>query len=396
METSAGGPDEYVVALRTSTDRARNLLYFVAVTTVLVFAVYHNIAADSWPRRRLDAWYRYVREDGNIKPIPQEVAGGDLERLKDLRSEYVEQFASRVVFAASPLPGVAMDVNDLPLVGGLALTLLMILSVTAIAREHETLYLALYKVRLICEEDGAKSAHGGSRANLLYHALAMTQMLNSPPTLARWKPRPLVAPVWRLAFLLPFYVYWRVLENEVATSHVSYIVSEVNAERNLQVYGTLAAALLLLGLVAWAHTSAMAERWDRAFLRINPQRRAAPQASIFTWLRIRLTPLTTSRLTRQQLTSAVVDALEVRDQAVDTYEVPVEVRVPCRSRRIRMQHVRRMREQLLLAGSREARLARLSSDWSKIQLVRFAAISSMKRPTEWLVKGLWTVKQARP
>lgn len=393
MKASAGDPDEYVLALRTSTDRARNVLYVVAVTTVLVFAVYHNIAADSWPRRRLDAWYQYAREDGKVKPIPREVAGGDVERLEDLRDEYVEQFASRVIFAASPLPGVAMDVNDLPLVGGLALVLLMLLLATAIAREHETLYLSLYKVRLICEEDGAKSAHGGSRANLLYHALAMTQMLNSPPTLARWRPRPIVAPVWRLAFLLPFLVYWRVLENEVETSHVSYIVYNVDAERDLRLYALLAAALFVLGVVAWAHTSAMAERWDRAFLRINPNRRASPQSTLFTWLRVRLTPLNRRRLRRQQLTSAVVDRLVVHDQAAHTYNVPVEVRVPCRSKRLGLRHLRSMRRQLLMAGSREARLARVTSDWSKIQLVRFAATLSTKRPTEWLVRGVWTVRQ---
>lgn len=353
MLKSAGNTEDYVSALRTSTDRARYALYVVIIATVLIFAINHNIASDSWPRRRLDAWYEYAREDGTGKPVPSLIAHGDAERLTALRAEYVKQFVERTIFAPSPLPGVAIDVNDLGLIGGIALTLLMIILVASISREHENLYLGLYKVRLLCNEDGTRSSFGGSRANLLYHALAMTQVLNSPPTLVRWRRRPVLSLV-RLAFLGPFVVYAWVIWAAILTSDVSYTVYHIDPDGVIYFELALAGVVFALGLTAWLHTSAMAERWDRAFLRVNPSRRVLPELRLVEWLRIRLLPLSEARLTRQRLATNIIDALTIKETSLVVESVDVSVTLRCRATKVTQSHLRQMLRLLIDQGATEA------------------------------------------
>src|SRR5207244_3239164 len=161
-------------------------LYVTIIATVLTFVANHNIREDNWPLRRLSTWFTYARETGRNYNPPRYVAGGDAERLKAVRAEYAKQFAARAVLTAGPIPGVSIDINDLGLLSGIALCLLMTIVLVCVAREHENVFLSLYKVRMICSEEQEACSIGDSRANLLYHALAMTQVHNSPPTLARW------------------------------------------------------------------------------------------------------------------------------------------------------------------------------------------------------------------
>ena len=130
--------EEYVTAFERSSNRARYALYIVVVTTVLVGIANYNVQDWSWPRKRLSAWYKYATPTS-----PQsEVApffGGNIEQLKEARQEYLRQFVDRSVFTESPIPGVSMDINDVGLYGGLALTLLMLVQAICIMREHENL-----------------------------------------------------------------------------------------------------------------------------------------------------------------------------------------------------------------------------------------------------------------
>ncbi len=105
------------------------------------------------------------------------------------------------MLTSSPIPGVSIDVNDLGVVGGVALVLLTSILVFCVMREHENLYLALYKVRRLCDVPDQDHTHGESAANLLYHRLVMGQVLSSPPTLAQWKHRGILHHVSWVFFL---------------------------------------------------------------------------------------------------------------------------------------------------------------------------------------------------
>lgn len=384
---TADDTTQYVNALRSSSDRARHVLYLVIVATVLIFIANRNIQQDSWPRRRLDTWYAYARNDGagTPKPPPQ-IANGDVERLKAIREEYVKQFAARSVFNASPLPGVSIDVNDLGLIGGIALSFLMFVLVASIAREHENLHLALYKVRLLLLEEKHNRARGDSRANLLYHALAMTQVLNAPPTLARWQQHPAFS-VARLVFMVPFCVYAWVVWGEVTSSDVSYAYG-VNIEPIIKLELGCAALIFLLGLLAWLHSIAMSGRWVRAFFRVNPGRAVVAQPWISEWLQIILS--NKRDVARQRTINNLVDALFLNVSS--TAVIPIQpARIRCKRKLISRWDLRRMHCKLVKNGIEAAESQCEKGAFGKLsKLLDFSVASSVLEGQLWTVTGAWT------
>src|SRR3954470_23866376 len=122
--------------------------------------------------------------------------------MQDLLAEYSKLRLERELFPHIPILGITFDVNDLGLFCGMAYVLLLLLLLFSLMREHEHLHLALFKVRRL-HDDSRNRGGGESRANYLYHALAMSQVLNSPPTLASWKPSRFKTVTLSLIFFLP-------------------------------------------------------------------------------------------------------------------------------------------------------------------------------------------------
>ena len=149
----------YVSAFKASSDHARYALFVVIIATVLQAIATYNSQPWSWPRRRLAAWYgtrlvptelgseqRAQRPDDALRRLEREVPmelgreerlqriadrylGGDVERLQIARDEYLRQLEERHVFNSSPIPGASIDINDLGVLGGTALVLLMLVFV---------------------------------------------------------------------------------------------------------------------------------------------------------------------------------------------------------------------------------------------------------------------------
>jgi hypothetical protein len=389
MTNTASDTDQYVNALRSSSDRARYALYAVIVATVLIFVVNHNVQKDSWPRRRLDTWYSYARADGSAgrRKLPEEIANGDPERLKALREEYVKQFAARSIFNASPLPGVSIDVNDLGWMGGLTLSILMLFLVLSISKEHENLHLALYKVRLLAAHSDPSGTRADSRANLLYHALAMTQVLNSPPSLARWH-RQSAFNVPRLIFIIPFFVYAVIVKNEAETSYVSYIYNVKDATVVIILEILLTACIFFLGLLAWLHSSAMSARWTRAFYRVNPSHEAVARPRLSEWLQI--TAWSRTRAVKEPVITKLVDELEV---ITITEEINIDpVTISCGRRGLITQSdLRSMRCQLKRRGRHDATIKCKENGLGELpRLLRFSTVSSVLEGQLWTVTGTWS------
>lgn len=391
MIAAVGSIDHYVEALRTSSDRSRYALYVLIVATILIFIATHNIQRDSWPLRRLDAWYRYARRDTKTDPQPREIANGDPMRLEDVRSEYIKQYAARAVLTTTPLPGVSIDVNDVGLVGGLTLLSLSIVLLACVAREHENLYLSLFKVRALADAEGEDSQAGDSSANLLYHALAMTQVLNAPPTLARWD-RWRCAAALRGIFVAPAIVYWWVVNDDWAHQQITRAYGVTAPERILG-EGVVALVIFCVCLVTWFNSSAMGERWESAFFRVNPSRRASQQMSVLMWLR--LTPRAKSATDRQRrrLSSALIDTLRISapDITGSIEAAPVVLRL--RRDRVTRRHVQ--------AAIRRIEASRPPTLVSGVAL-RFVITSNIVARHRWVVLGRWVgeadtvIAQVRP
>lgn len=385
---------EYVAALRTSTDRARYSLYVVVVATVLVFIANYNISEDGWPRQRLDTWYSYATGTPPRSIPPPKIARGDPERLRELRTEYVKQFVSRAVFTTSPIPGVSIDINALGIFGGITLVLLMLVFTASMAREHENVYLAMYKVRLVWQTNPVEQSRGGSRANLLYHALAMTQVLNAPPTLARWR-RPAMMKLFRVIFLSPALVYGWVVWSEWDTRDVRALYG-VTTGWTLAFEVTMLLVLLALGALTWIHSSAMSDRWERAFYVVNPARRVAPQMTTAEWLRLGFGKKSEARLIRQRVANDVVDRLQI--EKPQTAEVPIKpVVIPCSSSdRISRVEFVRLRNAILSAGEQEVPVRCTKETHESTDLAAFSVDRSVFDGRQWTVEGKWKYRCSDP
>ncbi|HVR40060.1 MAG TPA: hypothetical protein VMU84_13265 [Thermoanaerobaculia bacterium] len=277
---------DYVAAFRASSDRARVAFYVVIVATILIFITNYNTQPGHWPDRRLHFWFPQSKTESKVpeQPSAVETLASQDDRLLAMRDEYIRQFTARSILTESPIPGVSIDANDLGILGGIALILVMIVFVLCVIREHENLYLALYKVRKVYTADGEPYLDGQSRANLLYHSLAMNQVVSSPPTLARWRLRDPLRH-FGLTFFLPVVVYaWLVFTDfktrDIGTTYGVNVIPQLQME--IVFWGVIA----LLSTVAWLHARAMAKRWRRAFFRINKQRLLVEQASLDEWLKL--------------------------------------------------------------------------------------------------------------
>jgi hypothetical protein len=291
--------DQYVDSFRVSSTRSRVALYVVIVATVLIAVTNYNLQSWSWPRQRIRTWFKYSVWDAQRQPdkgvlmppdihaaptIPQEIVGGDARLLQIAREEYWRQFIARTAFTSSPIPGVSIDANDLGIIGGGALTLMMMVLLVCLMREHENLYLALYKVRQYTRLENC--SHGTSEANLLYHALVMSQVLASPPTLARWRYRGVLRHFGAI-YALPLSVYFWLLYTNSTTFPVAvtYVGREA-ALRYMKIQWIIAGCLGILTVLSWLNSRAMAQRWITAFKAVNPLRNRLPQMSFLEWLRV--------------------------------------------------------------------------------------------------------------
>lgn len=382
---------EYVDAFRASSNRSRYALYIVIVTSVLIGIATLNAHALGWPLRRIRAWY-------GTPLAEQPFFGRDTTVIKIAREEYLRQFVGRGVMPASPIPGVSMDVNDLGVIGGIALLLLTAIMLFCLLREHENLQLALFKVRQLCTDDGPAHTRGDSRANLLYHALAMGQVLASPPTLARWRKRVILRHFGFIYFTPVAVQFWVLLNNW----HTRDIAEDYNANVWLSLAFQTAIFLLLLSISSYAliTSRAMAKRWRRAFYRVNPARRMAPEPHMRQWMKLTSKRGSPSRrdTLRPRVVTSIVDALTIVDLR-NQGTVPVKCCVDIQAERIHGTEAQQMVEDLFTAGETEA------SDWCvrhghgthDVVLVSFEPRCSQYFPlansdgkAKWVVTGDWT------
>lgn len=381
---------EYVEAFRASSNRSRYALYIVIVTSVLIWIATLNAHALGWPLRRLKVWY-------GTPLAEQPFFGGDTAVIKIAREEYLRQFVGRGVMPASPIPGVSMDVNDLGVIGGVALILLTAVMLFCLLREHENLQLALFKVRQLCTDDGPAHTRGDSRANLLYHALAMGQVLASPPTLARWRKRTILRHFGFIYFTPAAVQFW-VLWNNWRTRDIAEDYN-ANVWLSLGFQAAIFLLILLISSYALLTSRAMAKRWRRAFYRVNPARRMAPEPYMRQWMKLTSRRKSRSRrdTLRPRVVTAIVDELTIVDLR-NRGTVPVECRVSVKEERIHRTEADRMVEALFTAGEAAATewCARHGQGTYDVlvsfepRLSQYVPLVNGAANAEWVVRGDWT------
>jgi hypothetical protein len=180
-----------------------------------------------------------------------------------------EAYINNVLYVRTPVLGLTFDINDLGLITGVTFCLLMLVMVFYTHRAHENLVLAMWKVKEVAEDEQCIDVPG-SKANLLYHALAMEQVFTVPPTLARWDDFKFFRSAHYILFFAPLAVQILVFANDLNSAGIGEAFSDAETRISLSVQAGLILAVLPLCILCCSHLHADDVLWDRVFLSINP------------------------------------------------------------------------------------------------------------------------------
>lgn len=358
---------QYVDIYKTSSDRSRLALYVAVVASLLVFIGHRNSERATHP---ID--------------VPSQIAEYSSPTIL---KQYKELLVSKAMFISTPIPGVWISTEDLPLIGGLTLLLLTLVLFVCLRREHEHLYLAFFRVRSLCCRPGHEK--GTSQANLLYHSLAMTQVLQSPPTLARRGANigRYVAILISLAYFVPAGTYLYLL---LARKTLLWCDGNLGS-REVVIPISIAAGLVGLGLLCWLNSRAMGKRWRSAFCRVNPSSQFVPQMGYAAWLwLIPKWAWERKGITKHTVAETLSDVRILPGEDCGVSVVKVEHWVSIAGRQLRHQDVREMARELTKNGRRKAgtihprgirKLDRFRCETSRIQ--------ETDHGLQWTVRGWW-------
>jgi hypothetical protein len=196
-----------------------------------------------------------------------------------------EAYINNVRYVKSPVLGFTFDINDLGLLTGLTFSILMLVMVFYSNRAHENLAVSMWKVREITKTEHCYD-DPGSKANLLYHALAMQQVFTVPPTLARWQDLRIFSKSHYALFILPFLVQMFVLHGDFKSAPSGFNVNRTQTLISLSGQTFFLLLALFLCLLCWAHLHADDMLWEDVFLFINPSHRFQAKSRWRHWVKI--------------------------------------------------------------------------------------------------------------
>jgi hypothetical protein len=307
--------DQYIHAFATSSDRVRYVILISAVASVLVFAAFWNSKENSWWNVRSRAARTAVRNQvwDNLKARLEICykkgpnAAGFSDPCEDIEqisgwlpasrhgkqsleahlSELEKVRANDILMVSVPFLGIRFDINDLGAFSAIGLAMICTMLCFAMARQHENLYLCLWKVRRIAERERLPD-DGESRANFLYHSLAMAQVFTRPPTLSRWKPRLLNRLAARGLLFVPVAVQSLILFYDAKTFWRAWGLNSRAAVNTMALQIVFFTFMVGSIIIAFLYSRAADQRWRRTFFAINPTLLDTDQPSWWEWVKVSL------------------------------------------------------------------------------------------------------------
>lgn len=327
---------QYVHALTTSSNRIRYLIFAVVITTVVVFVSFRHGSTDGWTMSRVELmrgalkadiwnpegqlnkqqeltdcakevqasaprWPWMVERSKQVDKISEKHGFKDLNcwqldyvvsRLGLSDKKAVEEWLDKIeqaqvdgiVVMKIPFLGAPFDINDLGIFSGLTYTVLMVTLWFAMVRHQENVYLSMWKVRELAQREDGQNPDG--RANLLYHAMSMSQLFTTPPTLARWKTG-MTDWLPRMFFLIPFLMQWFIIRNDLKTFDRGSMVNESAAIEGWWIEAGTFAVIGLAGAICILYAQASDRLWAKTFHILNPDYQFKIQPSWLEWVRLK-------------------------------------------------------------------------------------------------------------
>lgn len=223
---------DYLDAANDASKRARLATVALVVGSVLVLAGLLNSLDSNWMLQRMR-----VMADAKSQYVQQKLGLPDndprLEKFRDsffnaaLRA-YIDNYSIKV-----PFFGVTFDTNDLGLIGGLGLIIILGFLLFSLERERDNLKWSF------------EAARPGGKPELkrLYDLLAMRQVLTSPPPRTRGIVLEFVP---KLIVVLPVAVQCAVVVHDLATYRVGRMISDTHMLTVLLAEMALLASMLFV------------------------------------------------------------------------------------------------------------------------------------------------------
>lgn len=286
----------YIRAFSSSSARVRWTMVVLTITCLLIFVGYRNSRSSSWGDSRIEvAQLALKHQVWNLKEAPENPKLNLVyhwAKNREFGKEEIEGWLDKlhshrlknVLLVRAPFLGLVFDVNDLGILGGVALSILMLVLAVCMAKQHENLYFGLWKVRQL-----AKNKHDGrdprELANVLYHAMAMVEVFSKPPTLARWKTKNL-KPLYRLLFTIPLLIQVTIFLYDLKTMSIAITLNfrETTQGIAIQLISIMFILILTFFCIAYARISDL--RWRDTFLLVNPDYKKKDQPSWWKWMRL--------------------------------------------------------------------------------------------------------------
>jgi hypothetical protein len=264
--------DRPIVELRDFIDvtigsarRTRMLMTVLVVACVLAFAGFLNSLPSSWMLQRIqvagDPASPYV-----VGKLGVATTLGD-PRYQDLHGALVKSWVDNAMSIDVPFFGVAFDINDLGLLGGIGFVTILVLMRFSLRTEISSLHLAF--------KAAAQDAHGDKRQlERFYDLLAAQQVFTLPHVCADsigwvshspWALR--VMP--KLTCFLPLAVYSLVATNDFLSQSIADAISPIHTRLLLIYTGVI--WIVIGGLSTWCYLRLLQidRIWDEYWQRIQ-------------------------------------------------------------------------------------------------------------------------------
>ena len=379
----------YISVFNTSAGRVRYIMFIIMALSVTILVSQWNTTDWSWAQPRykvLLAVYQDARplNDQKANELVRKETDGRFatrEELAETLREYRARLIERVFFAQIPGLGVSFDINDLGLFSGIAYTLLLLLLVFSLMREHENLYLALFKVTRLHDHE-RKRSNGESTANFLYHALAMGTVFTTPPSLARWRPAAPQRAFLNGVFFVPAFVQGCIVLTNYRTMRIALAYK---ASPSIMIpQDVLLVCVVALGIAAFIYADAANRRWRSAFFHLNPALRRVQQQPWSMWVRrskVALRDPFQRKLWAQAVQQLVCDEMETTETLTVSHSLPITGDM------ISYEDVMQMCKELEGLAADQAR-----SYCDKYAFSAAEIVSSTLNGTIWTVSARWSIR----
>lgn len=252
---------DFAEAARESSRRTRTLLVVLVVACVLALVGFLNSLETGWMLQRVRAASHpggdYI---GQKLDFPPELNPAARDALQ---GAIVRAYIDNAMTVRVPFFGVAFDVNDLGLLGGLGFVTILMLLRFSLRTEIASLRMAF---KAAVREAGDDPA----RLEAFYDLLAMQQVLTLPrmrDPRTGWTVRrpPVLRALPKLICFLPVIVYTMVAVADYRSQHVANVISPLHTRVLLAYTSVLWIVILLLVTWCFARLLRIDRIWDEYF-----------------------------------------------------------------------------------------------------------------------------------